>query len=43
MTPPESRVIPLSVVLMAALLIGLPWLDGGRSAAGQATLLLVLA
>jgi O-antigen ligase len=43
MTPPEPRVVPLSVLVMATLLIGLPWLDGGRSAAGQAVLLLVLA
>ena len=35
--------LPLPVVLVAALLIGLPWMDGGRSPAGQATLLLVLA
>ena len=43
MTSPEPRVLPLPVVLVAALLIGLPWMDGGRSPAGQATLLLVLA
>jgi hypothetical protein len=43
MTRTESRLFPLPVVLLAVVLIGLPWANGGRSPAGQAALVLILA
>jgi putative inorganic carbon (HCO3(-)) transporter len=43
MTRPESRLFPLPILLVAVVVIGLPWTDGGRSPAGHAALVLILA
>jgi hypothetical protein len=42
MTRPESRLFPLPILLLAVVVIGLPWTDGGRSPAGHAALVLIL-
>ncbi|MBI4573420.1 MAG: O-antigen ligase family protein [candidate division NC10 bacterium] len=43
MPTPDSRFLPVAILLLAGLQIGLPWADGGRSPAGQASLVLLLA
>lgn len=43
MAPPDRRSVSLAVCIIAATVIGLPWADGGRSPAGQAAVVLLLA
>ncbi|RPI07455.1 MAG: hypothetical protein EHM71_10525, partial [Zetaproteobacteria bacterium] len=43
MAQPERPPLSLAACILAATLIGLPWADGGRSPAGQAAVVLLLA
>jgi hypothetical protein len=42
MPSPDPRSLPLAILLLAGLQVGLPWALGGRSPAGQASLVLLL-
>jgi O-antigen ligase len=43
MAPPDRRLLRLATYLSAATLIVIPWADGGRSPAGQAAVVLLMA
>ena len=43
MAPPDRRPLCIATCILAATLIGLPWAGGGRSSAGQAGVVLLLA
>jgi putative inorganic carbon (hco3(-)) transporter len=43
MAQPDRRSFSLPLCILAAVLVGLPWADGGRSPAGQAAVVLLLA
>ena len=43
MAPPDRRPLCIATCILAATLIGLPWAAGGRSPAGQAAVVLLLA
>jgi len=43
MAPPDRRPLYIATCILAATLIGLPWAAGGRSPAGQAGIVLLLA
>lgn len=42
MPSPDRRSLPLATLLLAGVLIGLPWATGGRSPTGQVSLVLLL-
>ncbi|MBI4841971.1 MAG: hypothetical protein HY803_13025, partial [candidate division NC10 bacterium] len=42
MPTPDTRFLPLSILLLCGLLIGLPWASGGRSPVGLVSLVLLL-